>query len=79
MSGGTRLQRHSETVRGRRVLVVGVNYWPEDESGVAPYTTLFAEHLAAAGARVTVLTAPPHYPSWRIADGYDFSRRRGRT
>ena len=50
-----------------RVLVVGVNYAPE-HSGNAPYTTGLAEHLAARGHDVTVLTAMPHCPAWRVAD-----------
>lgn len=53
----------------RKVLIVGANYWPE-ENGNAPYTTGFAEDLAAHGSQVTVLTAVPHYPRWRISDGY---------
>ena len=59
----------------RRVLIVGANYWPE-ESGNAPYTTGLAEDLAAHGVQVTVLCAMPHYPQWRIRDGY---RRRVRA
>ena len=48
---------------GARVLVVGVDYWP-DTTGIAPYTTGAAEHLAALGAHVHVVTGIPHYPSW---------------
>jgi len=57
-----------------RVLIVGANYWPE-ESGNAPYTTGLAEDLAAHGLQVTVLCAMPHYPEWRIRDGYRDRRR----
>ena len=46
------------------VLVVGINYSPET-TGIAPYTTAVAEHLAASGHRTTVLTGFPHYPAWR--------------
>lgn len=52
-----------------RVLIVGANYWPE-ESGSAPYTTGLAEDLAAHGVEVTALCGMPHYPQWRIRDGY---------
>src|SRR3954462_2695089 len=55
---------------GVRLLVIGVNYWPES-TGIGPYTTGLAEQLAAAGATVTVATAVPHYPSWQIAPAYD--------
>ncbi len=51
------------------VLIVGVNYWPE-ATGIAPYTTALAEHLARRGARVTVLTGMPHYPAWRVFPTY---------
>jgi colanic acid biosynthesis glycosyl transferase WcaI len=47
------------------VLVVGINYRPET-TGIAPYTTAIAEHLAAIGHRTTVLTGFPHYPAWRV-------------
>jgi colanic acid biosynthesis glycosyl transferase WcaI len=55
--------------RPRRILFAAVNYWPEP-TGTAPYTTGFAEHLARQGMDVTVVTAMPHYPSWRTFDGY---------
>jgi colanic acid biosynthesis glycosyl transferase WcaI len=60
MSGG---------IAGKRVLVVGINYWPEP-TGIAPYTTGMAEYLADQGAKVTVLTGVPHYPGWRVPDPY---------
>ncbi|HEX5368417.1 MAG TPA: glycosyltransferase family 4 protein [Dehalococcoidia bacterium] len=47
-----------------RILLVGINYAPE-HSGNAPYTTGFAEHMAARGHDVHVLIGQPHYPSWR--------------
>ncbi|MGQ0576683.1 MAG: glycosyltransferase family 4 protein [Pseudonocardia sp.] len=53
---------------GLRILMVAMNYGPE-RSGTAPYTTAWAEHLATTH-RVTVLSGPPHYPEWRIHDGY---------
>lgn len=55
--------------RRLRITVIGVNYAPE-ASGNAPYTTALAEGLAARGHRVTVLTGYPHYPQWRVRDGY---------
>lgn len=50
------------------VLIIGINYRPET-TGIAPYTADFAEHLAAQGHRVTVLTGFSHYPTWRIQPG----------
>lgn len=52
-----------------RLLIAAINYWPEP-TGTAPYTTQFAEHLASTGHDVSVLTGMPHYPAWRIFDGY---------
>jgi len=51
-----------------KILIVGINYRPET-SGIAPYTTDFAEHLAASGHQVTVITGFPHYPAWRLQPG----------
>ena len=59
----------TDPLTGARLLVLGVNYAPET-TGIAPYTTAVAEHLAALGARVDVVTGMPHYPQWRVAAGY---------
>ena len=58
------------------VLVLGINYVPEKTS-VAPFTTGLCEHLAGLGHRVTVVTAFPYYPEWRVWEGYrgEFYRR----
>lgn len=47
-----------------------MNYAPET-TGIAPYTTALAEGMAARGHEVSVVTGMPHYPEWRIADGYE--------
>jgi colanic acid biosynthesis glycosyl transferase WcaI len=52
-----------------RVLTLGINYWPE-QTGIAVFTTGRCEYLAARGHQVTVCTAMPYYPDWRVADGY---------
>ncbi len=52
-----------------RILLIGINYWPE-KTGIAVFTTGRAEYLAARGDEVRVCTAVPYYPEWRIADGY---------
>ena len=58
-----------------RITVAGINYWPET-TGIAPYTTGAAEGLAELGHDVTVITGYPHYPQWRITEGYTgFTRR----
>ena len=53
----------------RRLLLVGINYAPE-ETGIAPYTTDLAEHLSDSGWSVRVLTGIPHYPHWRVPAKY---------
>lgn len=52
-----------------KALVIGLNYAPEP-SGNAPYTTNLAQGLADRGFAVDVITGYPHYPDWKIADGY---------
>lgn len=57
-----------------RILMVGINYAPE-VTGIAPYTTGLAEGLADRGHEVHVLTGLPHYPEWKVADGWESSSR----
>lgn len=52
-----------------RILLHGINYWPE-LTGIGKYTGELAEWLAEAGHEVRVVAAPPYYPQWRIAEGY---------
>src|SRR4051812_3407180 len=56
-----------------RVLVLGLNYAPET-TGIAPYTTGLARHLAAGNHDVTVVTGHPHYPEWELHPGYEEAR-----
>lgn len=51
-----------------KILIIGINYRPET-TGIAPYTSDMAEHLAASGHRVTVITGFAHYPAWRHEPG----------
>jgi len=52
-----------------RILILGINYAPEMIS-TAVYTTGLARALAAEGHDVSVITAQPYYPAWRIFAGY---------
>jgi glycosyltransferase involved in cell wall biosynthesis len=61
-------------VSGNDVVVVGINYAPEP-TGIAPYTTQMAEHLALSARSVTVLTGVPHYPTWRVPVDYRWRLR----
>ena len=51
------------------VLVIGINYWPE-ETGIGAFTTGRCEYLASRGHRVSVCTSFPYYPDWRTMNGY---------
>lgn len=53
-----------------RVTILALNYVPEP-TGNAPYTASLAEGLAAAGHSVRIITGYPHYPEWRLREGYD--------
>ncbi|MFT4101383.1 MAG: glycosyltransferase WbuB [Burkholderiaceae bacterium] len=52
-----------------KILIYGINFSPE-LTGVGKYTGEMAQWLARAGHDVRVVTAPPYYPTWKIADGY---------
>lgn len=56
-------------MKGRRVLIVGINYAPEPV-GIGPYTQGLAEALVTAGAEVQALVAKPYYPQWRTYPAY---------
>jgi len=51
-----------------KILIYGLNYAPEP-TGIGRYTGEMGAWLAARGHAVRVVTAPPYYPAWRIADG----------
>ena len=57
-----------------RVTLVCLHYPPE-HSGNAVYSGGLAEALAQRGVSVNVVTGLPHYPQWRVYDGY----QKGRT
>ena len=61
--------------RALDVLLVSFYYHP-DQTGVAPYSTGLARGLVERGHRVRAVVGYPHYPQWRIADGYTGLRRR---
>src|ERR1700682_5781829 len=47
-----------------RVLILSINYSPEP-TGFARHVALLAEHCAARGDRVTVVTGFPFAPQWK--------------
>jgi acetyltransferase-like isoleucine patch superfamily enzyme/glycosyltransferase involved in cell wall biosynthesis len=54
---------------------VGINYDPEP-TGIAPYTSAIARHLATVAGSVAAFVGVPHYPSWRVPAQYRGGFRR---
>jgi colanic acid biosynthesis glycosyl transferase WcaI len=54
---------------GLRLLIHGINYAPEFV-GIGRYTGELGAWLQSQGHTVTVLTAPPYYPTWRVPAAY---------
>lgn len=52
-----------------QIIVLSINFEPEIIS-TGVYTTGMAEHLAAAGCDVDVVTALPYYPEWKTFAGW---------
>ena len=52
-----------------KILIYGINYAPE-LTGIGKYTGELASYFAAAGDEVEVITAPPYYPRWEVAEAY---------
>lgn len=57
-------------------LTIFSNFYAPEYTGIAPYTTEVAEHMAEQGWAVKVVTGMPHYPQWRVQEPY---RRRFRA
>ncbi len=58
-----------------KILVYGINYSPE-LTGIGKYTGEMVEWLARNGHEVRVITAPPYYPEWKVAEHYSSWRYR---
>lgn len=52
--------------------LVTVNYAPET-TGIAAYTTSLSKGLAKRGFDVSVVTAAPHYPAWRVSPASEWA------
>jgi colanic acid biosynthesis glycosyl transferase WcaI len=52
-----------------RILIHGINFFPEP-AGVGKYTGEMASWLSSRGHEVRIVTAPPHYPQWRVSPEY---------
>lgn len=51
------------------LLIVGINFAPE-LTGIGRYTGEMAAWFSRRGHKVTVITAPPYYPSWTVDPRY---------
>jgi colanic acid biosynthesis glycosyl transferase WcaI len=51
------------------ILLISYNYHPE-LTGIGKYNTEFCEHIAGLGYDVTVITAYPYYPHWKVFENY---------
>ena len=56
-----------------KILIYGINFAPE-LTGTGKYTGEMAAWLARRGHDVRVVTAPPYYPGWSVADGHRSDR-----
>lgn len=56
-------------MKGRSVLIIGLNYAPEPV-GIGPYTQGLTEALVTRGAKVRVIAGNPYYPQWRTYPAY---------
>lgn len=54
-----------------KILIYSANYAPEP-TGIGKYSGEMAEWLAAKGHEVRVVAAPPYYPNWKVAEGYQW-------
>lgn len=53
----------------KRILIIGINFSPE-LTGIGKYTGEMAAWLADNGFEVTVITAFPYYPNWKVQEPY---------
>ena len=56
-----------------KIVLYGINYSPE-LTGIGKYSGEMGAWLCNEGHDVTVITAPPYYPEWKVKNG--FSGRR---
>ena len=52
-----------------KILFYGLNFAPEPV-GIGKYSGELAVWLTSQAHQVRVITAPPYFPSWRVADGH---------
>ncbi|MEH6499676.1 MAG: glycosyltransferase WbuB [Pseudoalteromonas distincta] len=51
------------------IVLYGINYSPE-LTGIGKYSGEMGDWLQRSGHRVSVITAPPYYPEWKVKEGF---------
>lgn len=65
-----RINSETRDMDSRAEISIFALNFPPEATGIAPYTGSLAAGLSEAGFRVTAHVGPPHYPEWKIRDGY---------
>ncbi len=58
-----------DSLQGKHITFIGLNFYPED-TAIGLYSTQMVDALIDAGAIVTIITAVPYYPQWKIRNDY---------
>ena len=56
-------------LQGKNITLISLNFYPE-QTAIGLYSTQLAQFLEEQGAHVTVITAYPYYPEWKIHKEY---------
>lgn len=67
-SGERKRPKPQATPCSMRIVVWGINYWPE-VAGIAPFNRGMCRFLAVRGHRVSMVTSFAYYPAWRKTSG----------
>lgn len=62
----------------QKMLIYSLNFAPE-LTGIGKYNGEMAEWLTRQGYEVRVISAPPYYPAWKVAEGYFAYRYKSET
>ena len=67
----TNKRKNSKRLRKKNITFISLNYAPED-SAIGLYSSQWVEFLESNGHNVTVVTAFPYYPQWKIYKDYKY-------
>lgn len=67
----------------KHITFIGLNFYPES-TAIGLYSTQLVDFLEEQGYEISVITAFPYYPQWKIADDYQdkprfFKEQKGNT